>query len=51
MIKYKSTRGSSAEKTAAQAVIQGLAEDRGLYVPDSIPGSAVSAFRDDRQTV
>lgn len=37
MIKYKSTRGSSAEKTAAQAVIQGLAEDRGLYVPDSIP--------------
>ena len=37
MIKYKSTRGNSTEKTAAQAVIQGLAEDRGLFVPDSLP--------------
>ena len=37
MIKYKSTRGSKNEKTAAQAVIMGMAEDRGLYVPDSIP--------------
>lgn len=37
MINYRSTRGGSAEKTAAQAVIKGLAEDRGLYVPDSIP--------------
>lgn len=37
MIMYKSTRGSKNEKTAAQAVIQGIAEDKGLYVPDSIP--------------
>ena len=37
MIKYKSTRGSADEKTASQAVIRGIAEDRGLYVPDSIP--------------
>ena len=37
MIKYKSTRGSSAEKTAAQAVIKGIAEDKGLYVPTSVP--------------
>ena len=37
MIKYKSTRGSLAEKTAAQAVIKGIAEDRGLYVPDFVP--------------
>ena len=37
MITYKSTRGSKAEKTAAQAVIKGIAEDKGLYVPDSIP--------------
>lgn len=37
MIRYKSTRGSSAEKLAAQAVIKGIAEDKGLYVPDSIP--------------
>ena len=37
MIKYQSTRGSENIKTAAQAVIQGIAEDRGLYVPNSIP--------------
>lgn len=37
MIKYKSTRGSADVKTASQAVIRGIAEDRGLYVPDSIP--------------
>lgn len=37
MINYKSTRGSQNVKTAAQAVIQGIAEDKGLYVPDAIP--------------
>jgi threonine synthase len=37
MINYKSTRGSNNFKTAAQAVIQGIAEDKGLYVPDSVP--------------
>lgn len=37
MIKYNSTRGSKDIKTAAQAVIQGIAEDRGLYVPDAVP--------------
>lgn len=37
MIQYQSTRGSKNIKTAAQAVIQGIAEDRGLYVPDAIP--------------
>lgn len=37
MIRYRSTRGSRDIKTAAQAVIRGIAEDRGLYVPDSIP--------------
>ena len=37
MIKYQSTRGSADKKTAAQAVIKGIAEDKGLYVPDSIP--------------
>ena len=37
MINYKSTRGSSDVKTAAQAVIKGIAEDKGLYVPDSVP--------------
>lgn len=37
MIRYRSTRGSEDIKTAAQAVIRGIAEDKGLYVPDSIP--------------
>lgn len=37
MIKYQSTRGSKNIKTAAQAVIQGIAEDKGLYVPDRVP--------------
>lgn len=37
MITYKSTRGSRNYKTAAQAVIQGIAEDKGLYVPDHVP--------------
>ena len=42
MIKYNSTRGSQQEKTAAQAVIQGIAEDKGLYVPHRIPDLDVS---------
>ncbi len=37
MIRYESTRGSRNYKTAAQAVIKGIAEDKGLYVPSSIP--------------
>ncbi|QIB68222.1 threonine synthase [Aminipila butyrica] len=37
MIHYTSTRGSKQIKTAAQAVIQGIAEDRGLYVPEEVP--------------
>lgn len=34
---YKSTRGSEDRKNAAQAVIQGIARDKGLFVPESIP--------------
>ncbi len=37
MIHYKSTRGSENTKTAAQAIIKGIAEDKGLYVPDAMP--------------
>ncbi len=37
MIRYHSTRGSKNTKTAAQAVIKGIAEDKGLYVPDTVP--------------
>ncbi len=36
-IMYKSTRGSDNIVTASQAILKGLAEDGGLYVPVSIP--------------
>lgn len=36
-MKYKSTRGSRDYKNSAQAIIKGIAEDKGLYVPESIP--------------
>lgn len=37
MIQYQSTRGSKETKTSAQAIIQGIGEDKGLYVPSEIP--------------
>lgn len=36
-IQYKSTRGQASEVTASKAILKGLAEDGGLYVPDRIP--------------
>jgi len=42
MINYQSTRGSENYKLAAQAVIQGIAEDKGLYVPMQIPALPMS---------
>ena len=36
-MKYESTRGSKAYRNAPQAIIRGLAEDRGLYVPSEMP--------------
>ncbi len=45
-VMYKSTRGDGTLITASQAVLQGLAPDGGLYVPDAIPelGVEVSAL-------
>ena len=37
MMKYQSTRGSSNHLSSAQAIIRGIAEDKGLYVPEQIP--------------
>ena len=37
MMKYVSTRGEKKELTGAQAIIQGMAPDKGLYVPKYIP--------------
>ena len=37
MRKFISTRGASEELTGAQAIIQGISPDKGLYVPTEIP--------------
>ncbi len=36
-VMYKSTRSKSDKVTASQAILKGLADDGGLFVPDSIP--------------
>jgi len=36
-VTYKSTRGNQEAVTASQAILKGLSEDGGLYVPQSIP--------------
>ena len=36
-VMYSSTRGDKKQVTASQAILQGLASDGGLFVPDSIP--------------
>lgn len=37
MIEYISTRGSRVEVKSAEGVIKGIAEDKGLYVPKTVP--------------
>ena len=34
---YRSTRGANEPVTASRAILQGLAKDGGLFVPDRIP--------------
>lgn len=41
-IRYLSTRDKSKSFTASQAIVQGLSEDGGLFVPDSFPKLDVS---------
>ena len=41
-IRYKSTRSDGETVTASQAILKGLAEDGGLFVPTAIPGLGVS---------
>ena len=38
---YKSTRGNAPQRNAAQAIIKGIGEDSGLYVPEKIPQLSV----------
>ena len=37
---YLSTRNNKIEKTASQAVLEGLAKDGGLYMPKTFEGTA-----------
>lgn len=39
---YKSTRSNSEPVTASQAILKGLADDGGLFVPESIPALTAS---------
>lgn len=41
-ILYSSTRNSAKRLTASQAILKGLADDGGLFVPDHIPALACS---------
>ena len=36
-ILYRSTRVEGSTVTASQAILKGLSEDGGLFVPDQIP--------------
>jgi threonine synthase len=36
-IKYKSTRGLQSNLSFEQVVLGGLANDKGLYIPESLP--------------
>ena len=36
-ISYKSTRGGGEAVLASQAILKGLADDGGLFVPNEIP--------------
>lgn len=41
-IRYKSTRGNKETITASEAILKGLADDGGLYVPTEVPALDVS---------
>lgn len=41
-IRYKSTRNSDSTVTASEAILKGLAEDGGLFVPEQLPKLSVS---------
>ncbi len=42
---YKSTRGGESQVTASRAILQGLAGDGGLFVPERIP-KLTAGFRE-----
>ena len=42
---YKSTRGKAKYVPSAQAIKNGIAEDGGLYMPESIPSLSIEDIR------
>ena len=42
---YKSTRGTKRAYTASEAILKGLSEDGGLFVPDKIPALDIPLSR------
>ena len=45
MTTYHSTRNAEKTLTASQAILQGIAPDGGLYVPDHIPALDIALDR------
>ena len=50
-MRYVSTRGDAPAVTAGQAILQGLAEDGGLYVPETFPAFARPLDDSERNNV
>ena len=44
-LSYQSTRGGESGLTASQAILKGLADDGGLFMPDRIPALDVPVAR------
>jgi threonine synthase len=43
-MQYKSTRNSNAGATSSQAIMRGISEDGGLFVPESVPKLTADEF-------
>ena len=41
-VKYKSTRGTQRNLSFEEVVLGGLAKDKGLYIPETIPQFSIS---------
>ena len=52
-ILYKSTRGNEEKVTASRAILEGLAKDGGLFVPEELPvfDRTMAEFAQDRKSV
>ena len=46
-MKFISTRGKSPAVTASEAIVNGLAPDGGLYVPEEFPAISMDFLKDD----